>query len=112
MVKQLKLPLEEAKEILKNNTQTGIASDDITVEGKPVKIMERKTYKDHPNYSGWTFLSGDETQTELDNITYSGEYPLNYIANCDNKIIKFLGAPNGRKITFNEEDHPTVEHLT
>ena len=110
MIKKLKISPESAKEILKGNAKTCIASDDVMVNGNPITIMERVTYPDFPEYSGWTFLSGYEIQEDLDNVNQSGQYPLNLLANYDEKIIKFLGAPTGRRIVFDENNTPNVTH--
>jgi hypothetical protein len=68
------------------------ASDRITVDGKPVGFM----YRDPPSNdidSGWTFLSGDETQEYLDDPGNLGLYDVNTIANYDPTIIRYLDAP-------------------
>jgi hypothetical protein len=68
-----------------------LATDRITVDGKPVGFMYRDPPKDDVD-SGWTFLSGDETQEYLDDPANLGIYDVNTIANYDPAIINYLGA--------------------
>ena len=77
----------------------GIASDEIMVEGKPIRFMERMPqYEDYPEFSGWAFTSGEETREYLDNPLNSGFYNLNTIANYDQAIIPHLELPTGTEI--------------
>src|SRR5215470_14325080 len=77
-------------------TQRGscIASDHITVEGRPVCFMYREE-PDHEVDSGWRFLSGGETQEYLDDSSNLAMYDVNTIANYDPDIIEFLDRPPG-----------------
>jgi hypothetical protein len=90
-----------------------IASDHITVEGKPVGFMYRES-PDHPHDSGWRFLSGAESQDYLDKSENLAMYDVNTIANCDPSIIQFLGAPEGSAFgrasggQFEPEDMPQL----
>jgi len=71
-----------------------IASDHITVGGKPVGFMYRES-PDHPHDSGWRFLSGAESQEYLDQSENLAMYDVNTIANYDPAIVKYLEAPIG-----------------
>jgi hypothetical protein len=71
-----------------------IASDHITVDGKPVGFMYRES-PDHAHDSGWRFLSGTESQEYLDKSENWAMYDVNTIANYDPAIIEFLKAPIG-----------------
>ena len=68
------------------------ATDRITADGKPVGFMYRDPPKNDVD-SGWTFLSGDETQDYLDNPAGLGIYNVNTVANYDPAIISYLDAP-------------------
>jgi hypothetical protein len=65
-----------------------IASDRITVDGRPVGYMYVDEY-------GWTFVAGDEDQTYLDDPNHLGVYSLNDMANFDRAIIPHLNSPLG-----------------
>jgi hypothetical protein len=71
-----------------------IASDRITVDGLKVGYMYR-TRPHNPQDSGWSFLSGDESQEYLDNPDNHHLYEVNTIANFDPEIIPFLKEPPG-----------------
>lgn len=71
-----------------------IASDRITVDGKPVGFMCRESPRDSID-SGWHFLSGEETQDYLDDPANLALYDVNTIANYDPSIIDYLDAPIG-----------------
>jgi hypothetical protein len=71
-----------------------IASDRITVNGRPVGFMYREqTSRDLD--SGWRFLAGDEDQVYMDEPDNHSVYDVNTIANYDPTIIPFLDAPHG-----------------
>jgi hypothetical protein len=71
-----------------------IASDLITVEGRPVCYMYREQPDDSTD-SGWRFFSGDETQEYADDASNFAMYDVNTIANYDRDIIEFLDSPPG-----------------
>jgi hypothetical protein len=74
------------------------ATDEITVAGKPVGYMVRDPvdrHPDEPSLSGWTFMSGDETQAYVDDAANIEVYDVNTIANYDPDIVPFLDAPAG-----------------
>jgi hypothetical protein len=65
------------------------ASDRITVDGCRVGYCYREA-ADFPTHSGWTFLSGDETQEYVDLPEHWGIYDVNTIANYDREILGLL----------------------
>jgi hypothetical protein len=71
-----------------------IASDLITVEGRPVCYMYREV-PDKSVDSGWRFFSGDESQEYTDEASNFAMYDVNTIANYDPDIIEFLDSPPG-----------------
>lgn len=85
--KRFRLAAEQIVPDLARN-EACIASDRITVEGQPVGFMFR-------DYSGWTFLAGDESQSYVDDAANLGMYSLNTIANYDRAILPHLDARHG-----------------
>jgi len=71
-----------------------IASDRITVDGRPVGYMYRIAPQ-NPQDSGWSFLAGDESDAYLDDPANFAIYDVNTIANYDPEIIASLEAPIG-----------------
>jgi hypothetical protein len=71
-----------------------IASDLITVEGRPVCYMYREV-PDNSVDSGWRFFSGDESQEYTDEASNFAMYDVNTIANYDPDIIEYLDSPSG-----------------
>lgn len=69
-----------------------IATDMITVHGKPVGYMVREPTL-RPYDSGWCFMAGDETQEYMDDSANHAIYDVNTIANYSPDIIPFLKAP-------------------
>jgi hypothetical protein len=69
-----------------------IATDTITVAGKPVGYMVREP-TDRPGDSGWCFMAGDETQEYMDDPANHGIHDVNTIANYSPDIVPFLDAP-------------------
>lgn len=65
-----------------------LATDRITVEGRPVGYMFRDDW-------GWTFAAGDESVAYLENSDNMNLHTLNEIANCDRAILPYLNAPPG-----------------
>jgi hypothetical protein len=71
-----------------------IASDRITVDGRPVGYMYRT--RSHNNLdSGWAFLAGDESEDYMAEANNHAIYDVNTIANYDPEIIPLLDAPVG-----------------
>jgi hypothetical protein len=93
MVKRFRLSSNEIRPVA-TNCGSCIASDHITVEGRRVGFMYRQE-PDNPGDSGWVFLSGEESQTYLDDATHLALYDINTIANYDPSIVPLLGAPIG-----------------
>ena len=93
MVKRFRLDASEIRQIV---TGQGfcMASDHITVEGKRVGFMYRQKPSDISD-SGWVFLSGEESQDYLDDVSNLAFYEVNTIANYDPSIIPLLTAPFG-----------------
>ena len=71
-----------------------IASDQITVDGHPVRFMYREPAI-HPDDSGWRFLSRLESEAYKQDASNYGLYDCNTIANYDRSIVPYLGAPVG-----------------
>ena len=91
MEKKFYIPASEIKPLIEGRGVC-IASDEITIEGKPVGFMYRDSPDDHVD-SGWRFFSGDETQQYVDDPSHFELYDLNTIANYDPSIIIFLDSP-------------------
>ena len=88
IVKNFKLKAEQIKELAKGYGGC-IATDMITVEGKPVGYM----YRDepcNPQDSGWCFMSGFESQEYMDEPSNHAIYDVDTIANYDSETITFL----------------------
>ena len=71
-----------------------IATDMITVEGRPVGYMVRDEPV-RPEDSGWCFMAGDESQDYMDEPNHHGVYDVNTIANYDPSIVSLLDAAPG-----------------
>ncbi len=72
-----------------------LATDRITVDGRPVGYCYREGPADgHPD-SGWRFFAGDEDDAYLADAGHSGIYHLNTICNYDPGILPLLTAPTG-----------------
>lgn len=82
-------PVEQILPLLKREMGSGIASDRIMVDGKPVAVMYREE-PDNDVDSGWRFMAGDETQEYADEADNWAIYSLNTIANFDNAVIPYL----------------------
>lgn len=91
--KQFRLKAEDVKP-LATGLGACLASDMITVRGKPVGFMYREE-PDNEMDSGWRFMSGLEDQDYMDNADNHGVYDVNTIANYDPTIVELLDAPVG-----------------
>lgn len=91
--KSLKLKPEDLKPLATGRGGC-IASDMITVRGKPVGFMYREA-GDNEMDSGWRFLSGLEDQDYMDDVDNHGIYDVNTIANYDPTVIPLLDSPPG-----------------
>jgi hypothetical protein len=97
--KRFFIPAEKINQLL-NNHSGCIATDLITVDGRPVGYM----YRESPDYdadSGWRFLAGDESDEYMDDASNHGLYTVNTIANYDNDIIPLVDEPVGSAFARN-----------
>lgn len=93
MTKNFKIPGDQIRP-LATGRGGAIASDRITVDGRPVGYMYRTAPRNNID-SGWAFLAGDETQDYMDNSHNHAIYDINTIANYDPEIIPLLDSPVG-----------------
>jgi hypothetical protein len=99
--KQFLILAEDIKQLVEHNGGC-IATDMITVSGRPVGYM----YREPPNNdadTGWRFLAGDESDQYMDNADNHGIYAVNTIANYDPDILPFIDAPIGSAFARNPE---------
>ncbi len=76
-----------------------LATDHITVLGKPVGWCYREEpAPGHPD-SGWRFFSGEEDGDYLSDLSHTEVYTLNTICNYDPGILPLLTAPVGSAFT-------------
>jgi len=75
----------------------GMISDQIAVEGLPVGYMCRQA-PNHAADSGWTFMSGRESQAYADDPKNWTMCDLNTIANFDRAVVPYLGLPIGTRL--------------
>lgn len=99
--KKFCLPKEEIKELVQGLGGC-IATDRITVDGRPVGFMYREE-ADNNLDSGWRFMAGDESEDYMDDADHHGIYDVNTIANYDPAIIPHLNAPIGSQFGRDEE---------
>ncbi|MCH4152768.1 MAG: DUF2185 domain-containing protein [Sphingobium sp.] len=93
MQKHYKLSAEQIRPLVMGRGGA-IASDRITVDGRPVGYMYRTA--PHNNLdSGWAFLAGDEGDAYMNDSKNHAIYDVNTIANYDPEIIPLLDAPAG-----------------
>lgn len=71
-----------------------MVSDLIAVEGKGVGYMYRDEPEDAED-SGWRFLTGDESDSYIDNPKNFSLLDVNDVANFDPAIIPLLNSPVG-----------------
>ena len=69
-----------------------IATDAITVEGRPVGCMVREILR-RPEDSGGCFMAGSESREYMDDPSNHGIHDVNTIANCSPDIVPCLDAP-------------------
>lgn len=94
MKKLLKLRADEIKPLVEG-LGACIASDMITVKGRPVGFMYRQATPDNEMDSGWRFMAGTEDQDYMDEADNHGVYDVNTIANYDSSIVHLLDAEPG-----------------
>ena len=68
------------------------ATDRVTVDGAKIGYMYREAPA-NPVDTGWRFFSGDEDKAYIDDLSHTGVYSVNTIANYDPDIIPFLVTP-------------------
>ncbi len=93
MSRQFKLTKDEVRPLV-NGYGSCIASDQVTVDGLPVRFMYREA-PDNEVDSGWRFLSGFEDEDYLDDAANLAIHDVNTIANYDPSIIPLLDSPAG-----------------
>jgi hypothetical protein len=101
-MKAFKLKPEDIKPVAEGRGAC-IATDMITVEGKPVRYMYREA-PDNDTDSGWRFMSGYESQEYMDDADNHALYDINTIANYDPSIVPFLDAEVGLAFEKKPED--------
>jgi hypothetical protein len=89
--KKFKLSGESIKQLIPS-MGGALATDRITVDGKPVGYMYREEVT-RAEDSGWCFFSGDESQSYIDDPSHTTIYDVNTIANYDPDIIPYLQTP-------------------
>jgi hypothetical protein len=103
MPKQLRLADEEIVELAPGRGAC-VATDEITVQGKPVGYM----YREEPDLvdtvdSGWRFFSGLESQEYVDEAANWEVYDVNTIVNYDQAILPYLDLPIGAELARDED---------
>ena len=68
------------------------ATDRIMVEGQSIGYMYREV-PERPDDSGWRFFEGNESPAYIDDLSHTGVYAVNTIANYDRAIIPYLHTP-------------------
>jgi len=94
MEKKFKLRRDQIKQLV-TGLGACMASDSILVDGKRVGYMYREVPDETKECldSGWTFMSGDETQEYADDPDHWALYDVNTVCNYDPEIIPLLNAP-------------------
>ena len=101
MTKKLKIHADEMKPLAVGFGGC-IATDMITVKGKRVGYM----YRDEPRNemdSGWSFMTGKESQKYMNDPSNHEIYDVNTIANYSPDITEFLDAPYGSAFERNSD---------
>lgn len=93
MQKTYKLAAEEIKPLVIGRGGC-IATDQISVDGLPVRFMYREE-SNNSDDSGWRFMSGFEDDAYMADPNNHDIYDVNTIANYDSSIVPFLDAPVG-----------------
>ena len=91
--KAFKIPAEQIESVIPNMGGC-LATDHITVDGKPIGYMYLED-PDHDFDTGWRFFSGEESQDYVDNPDHTASYAVNTICNYDRAIVPYLDAPSG-----------------
>lgn len=88
--KQFKIPADRIQRLIPNMGAC-FATDRIMVDGLKVGYMFREQ-PDKEGSSGWTFMSGDESQEYADNPDNWAIYEVNTVCNYDPAIIGHLNS--------------------
>lgn len=99
--KKFHLSAENIKRLVEHDGGC-IATDTITVDGRPVGYM----YRDSPRHeadTGWRFMAGDESDDYMDDADNHDVYAVNTIANYDRDILPLIDAPIGSAFARNPE---------
>jgi hypothetical protein len=89
--KKFALAKEELRELVPIKLGS-FATDRIMVEGRKIGYMYREVSR-RPEDSGWRFFSGDEDQAYINDLSHTGVYSVNTVANYDPDIIPYLNTP-------------------
>ena len=99
--KKFHLPAEKIKRLVEHNGGC-IATDTITVDGRPVGYMYRGRPQ-HEADTGWRFMAGDESDDYMNDAYHHGVYAVNTIANYDPDILPLIDEPIGSAFARNPE---------
>ena len=91
--KRFKIPANKIRPLVEDMGGC-FATDRILVDGAKVGYMYREEPEEE-HLSGWTFMSGDESQEYADNPKNWGIYDVNTVCNYDPAIIPHLVAEPG-----------------
>lgn len=91
MSKQYKLRREDIVRLVPHNGGC-LATDRIVVDGCEVGYMYREE-TERDGDTGWRFFSGDESQEYIADLSHTGVYAVNTIANYDPAILSYLDTP-------------------
>lgn len=112
--KKFKISADQIQRLIPNMGAC-FATDQITVDGMKVGYMFREL-PDKDVYSGWTFMSGDESQEYADNPDNWAIYEVNTICNYDPAIIPYMDSVYGTALgrvpgtdQFEEEPMPSSQ---
>jgi hypothetical protein len=104
------LPASEIQPGLAAGFGSCIASDRITVDGRPVGFLYREV-PDSSLDSGWRFFAGDESQAYVDRPDNLALYDVNTIANYDRSIVGLLDSPVGSAFGRNAAGEFVLERM-
>lgn len=79
-----------------------IATDRITVDGRPVGYMYREEGVRRLD-NGWRFFAGDENPEYMNNLGNHSVYDTNTIVNYCPEILPYLDAPEGSAFERTED---------
>lgn len=89
--KQFKIRDEDIVEIIPDSGGC-LATDRITVDGCDLCYMYREE-TDREADTGWRFFAGDESPEYLADLSHSGVYAVNTIANYEPAILAYIDTP-------------------